>query len=220
MSNYYKFLKLPKNPLSSDWTPYKIFWLTKKGKEGMYGKEVNDGLSPEDRLNSYKYQILNDETINALRPYGFDDAYLTYFGMGKRRTIKDALLHHDILLVNYEWRPVSYAINWELTEYNTIFSWWKTDSQAMYPQTNLLDNPHGVHYGVRGFGSNVKEGDQLLDSVCTNSGPLMVRTDVPHAIFCDHEIQNLPRYALSLRFPDATRISWEEGVKKFQDLLV
>lgn len=204
MSIYYKNLRLPSNPLRQDIDFDKIFHAKRETHQ----------------FNLDPFEIFNQEVCKIFSDHDLAQAVITVFKFHQGRSINNSLLHSDILRVNDTWLPVSYGINWELTGDNPIFTWWQTQRSKFFPADprNFHLNPQGIHYGARGK-RGVDNNDILLESVNTGIGPLLVRTDVPHLIYWPKRIIK-NRVAISLRFKDGHKISWEKSLEKFSNILI
>lgn len=203
MSRYYKHLNLPLNPL----------------KEGLdFDSLFYSKIQKQFNLNPL--EILNQNVCEFFSSYDLKHAVITVFRFHQGRSIASSLLHSDILRVNENWLPVSYGINWELTGDNTIFTWWQTQQKKFFPMDprSFNFNPQGIHYGGR-LKHGVDDNDILLESVNTGIGPLLVRTDIPHLVYWPKQIIK-NRVAISLRFNDGHKISWDDCVEKFSNILI
>jgi hypothetical protein len=209
MSDFYKKLNLPLNPIKPefDFMPYLL-----KPLSHQFCIPVEEAMTIE--------------ILDAFNAIGFKPDSVTVFASSKRRELAESLLHSDILQDSVgQWKPISYGINWEVRDADVTFSWWTTKRKEQYPidPRFFVFKPQGIHYGDQRLQRGVSENDVFLDSVETNNVALLVRTDVPHTTVWPHDLtrpQPNVRIAVSIRFDDGMHISWNEAVEKFKPLII
>jgi hypothetical protein len=131
------------------------------------------------------------------------------------------VIHSDVTWSASGWQKVHYGVNYELTDDETILSWWSTTDQEIYPpypeiKTND-DNLRGIHYGKRSNFDPIDDRYTLIDSINITSGPTLVNTSTPHSV--NYSGKNSKRFGLSLRFSNTVN-SWSEAVELFDSIIV
>jgi hypothetical protein len=212
----YKHLNLPINPIKSTYSiPSERFDDPDKKHMVFKHHQAFIEVDPEE--------ILKEEIIDTFKSKNLNPSTAVLFRAVLPRLRQDALLHSDVEIVHATaWKKVICSVNWELTpNVSPKFYWFKTTKEPVMPPKDFLSvtdiKLFGVHYGNRyQLGINTDE-DTPIESVSTNIGPLLVRTDIPHLVEID-DAQPKVRYALSIRFKNRFK-SWEEAVELFQPLV-
>jgi hypothetical protein len=206
MSNYYCPLSLSLHPIAD------FFDIEK------YAKHKN-----MLRYSQVKFpkDILKKEILEEFFKIGLIVSHVVLFSKPTGRREEHAMMHTDINWDNNTktWEKEIFGVNWELTDTETIISWWKTSRQEIYPDSiDSSISPEGIHYGSRYLLGTFEKTDTRLDSVINTKAPMLLRTNEPHTIdvLSNSLVQN--RVALSIRFENKFN-NWEEVITKFKPLI-
>jgi hypothetical protein len=178
-------------------------------------------------------KFLTPELLSVFRSLDAEPTYFINFGQIDKLCYTTPV-HKDISPMDKN-RPIPFAINWELSDVNSLWRWWDTAhvpeiappifhdviQRSMIPEhhRNLIA---GVRYGnLEEFNdeSNAKLGFRVIGAqqVLTHTA-YMVRTDVPHSI--TYTNSSPVRISISLRFSMEKIPTWEDAIKLFEPLIV
>jgi hypothetical protein len=160
------------------------------------------------------YAYVSNEYINEELLDHFSKLNLTVIGavLFKKLPGYSNPLHADVVLNNNQWTLWHAAVNWDLTNAESIMEWYSTSEQEVWPKLVESDNPYllsGIHYGFLGNRDTTSSTMTLLQSVRV-VGPTLVRTDIPHQI---KNLDSIDRWSLSIRFDK--NHSWNELIEIF-----
>jgi len=205
----YKLLKLPNNPIKDSININEMISSTDKDESNPHRRGLQFNCN----------DILKPEIIQIFESYNIVAQRIVLFTLPSPRKLSNALLHADLEPIdNLQWKKVIYGVNWELNNIQSHFSWYETTREPTYPPSHPGNvYPNGIHYGSRFKFGIYTEQDKLVEKVNTNIGPLLVRTDIPHAVEVEESTSKI-RVALSIRFEN-TVDSWDEALQLFSPLI-
>jgi len=189
MSNYFKKLNLTDTPLKKEYK-FPIHLCTSL-------KSPTYAYVPE--------KFISNELNTQLQDVGLEISGIVLF---KKLPGYSNPLHTDVVLDGNKWIVWHAAINWDLTDAESIMEWYSSDEKEIWPKVVESDQPYllsGIHYGF--LGNKDTSSMHLLESTKITV-PTLVRTDVPHQI---KNLDNKDRWCLSIRF--TINYTWVEIVK-------
>ena len=208
----YKHLNLPPNPIKTTFDMNSILpELIKRSGEKAGYVEYN----PNEVLTAEVLQIF--ESVDLL------PSIAIMFCVPLPRSKDLALIHSDVESIRHTaWKKVVCSVNWELTpNVSPKFSWYETTRKPVMPEKRCLSREDiklfGIHYENRRQFGFYPNHDTLIESVNTNTGALLVRTDIPHSIEIDDTSPEF-RFAISVRFKNKMQ-SWDDAVELFKPLI-
>lgn len=205
MSNYYRPLSLPSDPIAS-------FFNIESYANSKSMLKYSQVKFPKD--------ILKNEILDQFSLVGLQVSYVVLFSKPTGRREKYSMMHTDINWDYQEkiWIKELFGVNWELTETKTVLSWWKTSRKEIYPEKiDSSISPEGIHYGSRYLLGTYENTDIKIDSVTNTKEPMLLRTDEPHTIDILPNDLVKTRVALSVRFLNKFK-NWNEVLEKFNPL--
>jgi len=173
---------------------------------------------------------INEELLNLLLDNNLKPKLIVLFkGISPSRNTEKALLHSDVY---YDFKDKKYkfhycGLNQELYNTKAIFHWWEPiNAKPVYPSIANIVNYDlkyldGVHYESRSkYFKNPEEKFKLLESTnYDNKKIILARTDIPHSVIYDTNLENHPRVSVSLRFDTSLFNSWNDVINRFERLL-
>lgn len=165
-------------------------------------------------LSGPTYAYVSNEYINEELLDNFSKLNLTVIGavLFKKLPGYSNPLHADVVLTDNKWTLWHAAVNWDLTNAESIMEWYSTSEKEVWPKLVESDKPYllsGIHYGFLGNRDTASSTMTLLESVRV-VGPTLVRTNIPHQI---KNLDSIDRWSLSIRFNK--NHSWEELIEIF-----
>lgn len=206
MSTCYKRLDLPLSPVKD---PDSIVKRAKLTTDSYHMFNVNPVTT------------LTDEILGIFDNLNLCIRRVTVFHYPAQHKEKDSLLHTDIRRVGNEWKKLTFAVNWELNNINVKLSWWDTSKTEVFPgNPNFFwFDPHGIHYGGRYNLGVDPVTDHLIESVDTLTGPILVRTNIPHNVYIpEQELTDDIRCGISIRFEEDHFAHWDDVVEYFKPI--
>ena len=202
MSQLYKLLNLPQNPLKLE------------NLESLVAKKKKYSTVEED-LETY----LTPEILEIFKSINLCPRFVVYFGRlyAKQNEIQ---VHRDITYLDNQWKSIPCGINWELTPGDTLFEWYDTSKENEHlpdPEHALPLELNGAHYGHRA-NMDVSTFTKIESLNVMENQPYLVRTDIPHRV--TYKTSSYNRICISIRFKLNDVQSWEHALEIFDPLII
>jgi len=209
---HYRYLDLVSNPLKPELTGDNL----EQAARELTGKNLSKSYI-EYAIRDYA-QVLGEELIDQFDQLGLTPYFVVVWANSSpHRPAEHCMIHTDLTWHNDKWSRVPCGINWELTPGSAEFQWLANrDQEEVYPPEDGLQLFNAIHYGERARRGGYKNFD-LVDSAPIIS-PMLVRTDMPHAIAFDRTA-GAKRVNISVRFSLASIDSWATALDKFSTVI-
>jgi len=208
----YRYLNLTTNPLLEGLSGSNLESLARE----LTGKNLSKSYI-EYAIQDYA-QVLSKELLDQFDQLGLTPYFVVVWAnSSEQRPAEHCMIHTDLTWYKDSWRTVPCGVNWELTEGSAEFQWLANrDQEEVYPPDTGLRLFNAVHYGARAKRGGYHNFD-LVDSA-TIVSPMLVRTDMPHAIAFDRTAGE-KRVNISVRFSLDSIDSWESAVNCFSTVI-
>ena len=161
----------------------------------------------------------------------FPESFLAFGHINDTNFETLQVVHSDVVYKDDQWKKVPFALNWELEDVNSSYTWWNTqDLKEIYPEkiVNRDAAYYGgaIHYGKRttlGSTDNLTPKEmmdikskmvQIEKYNLKKLKPVLINTSVPHSVFYKTDAEH--RTLVSLRFPLDQIPSWEAALEIFK----
>ena len=208
----YRYLTLPTNPLREGLSGANLEDLARD----LTGKRLDKGYI-EYAIRDYA-QVLSDTLIDQFSQLGLTPYFVVVWAnSSEKRPAEHCMIHTDLTWHNDKWSRVPCGVNWELTEGSAEFQWLANrDQEEIYPPEDGLQLFNAIHYGERAKRGGYSNFD-LVDRAPIIS-PMLVRTDMPHAIAFDRTA-GAKRVNISVRFGLEQIDSWASACERFSTVI-
>jgi hypothetical protein len=208
----YRYLSLTSNPLRPGLDGSNLELLARE----LTGKNLTKSYI-EYAIQDYT-RVLSPEILAEFALLGLTPKFVVVWSNSlEHRPAEHAMIHTDLTWHNNSWQGVPCGVNWELTPGSAEFQWLANrDQTAIYPPDTGLRLFNAIHYGQRGQRGNY-DNFNLIDRA-TIIGPMLVRTDIPHAVAFDRTACDR-RVNISVRFSLDSIGSWAKALELFSTVI-
>jgi hypothetical protein len=171
-------------------------------------------LVPTNNSKKFNTDCLDQKIVSDLASIGLPIEFIVIFSKNPGYI---GAIHRDVYYNETEdcWKDLFCGINFNLDQSTSILSWYNVTAKEILPpkKHKSLLRVEGVHYGVRA-NKDFKDRTEyvLIDKHYTTSMPVLVKTNIPHAV---ENPGPTYRFGVSIRFQGNP--TFEECVEKLKN---